>query len=380
MSKKLIPLIACLALCAALALVLTAAGGALAGDTPTGVAASLVQAATATPTPAPAVVAQPAPGQAVTNTLSADPADDLTSATVDLHAGYIMDPYLLPVVGKTEQAASEVAAGCNGFIAAAPGVVVNWSGKTDQLSFFVYSDGDPVLAVQKPDGSFICNDDAGARTVEPLVTIRDPVAGPYKVHVGAARGDEPALGFLAITQGDLDDAKLADLDLSTMLRRRERPVLEAIQQLEPTQLLKDRPAIFGSSEFQAGFEPMQHFAAGGGDIASLRMEDQRLVCAGNISAVPSYRFTWAGDPQNLRVYFEALKDTALVVITPDQKVLCGMNATAANLNPVVDIESPAPGNYEVYIATMEPGTVAGGQLTITGDLLAAPASLAPTSQ
>ena len=58
---------------------------------------------------------QQTPATPITTTLSADPANDLTSATVDLHAGYIMDPYLLPVVGKGEIAASELVTGCNGY-------------------------------------------------------------------------------------------------------------------------------------------------------------------------------------------------------------------------------------------------------------------------
>jgi len=132
-----------------------------------------------------------APTITVSTTISADPANDLTSATIDLHVGYIMDPYLLPVVGKSEKAAAELVKGCNGYVSTSPSVLVNWSGKTDQLSFFVYSDDDAVLAVQQPDGSLICNDDAGAATIDPLVTIKNPATGAYKVHVGTAKKISP---------------------------------------------------------------------------------------------------------------------------------------------------------------------------------------------
>ena len=60
------------------------------------------------------------------------------------------------------------------------------------------------------------------------------------------------------------------------------------------------------------------------------------------------------------------------MVTPDQKVLCGMNSAAGNLNPVVDIAAPSPGQYQVYVAAMQPDTVVGGRLTITGDLKAHP--------
>ena len=79
-----------------------------------------------------------------------------------------------------------------------------------------------------------------------------------------------------------------------MLRRRERPKLQALPQLDPEALLTGRTAIFGSAELQAGFKPVQAFAAGGGDIAAIRIEDQKLACAGYISPVPSYSFTWIG--------------------------------------------------------------------------------------
>ena len=373
MSKKHVPAMAGVAVCAALALALVIAlGGPL-----TAGAETLHQAATVTPA---AATSQRAPTAPVTTTLSADPAHDLTSAAIDLHAGYIMDPYLLPVVGKTEKAAADLVKGCNGYVSASPSVTVNWSGKTDQVNLFVYSDDDAVLAVQRPDGSFICNDDAGPRTVDPLVTLKNPAPGAYKIHVGAAKKGQPALGFLAITQAELDDAKLAGLDLGAMLRRRERPKPQAVPQLDPKSLLLSRSAIFGSTELQAGFKPVQAFAAGGGDITAIRLEDQKMVCAGYLTAVPSYTFTWAGKPQAIRLFFEALKDSSLAVVTPDQKVVCGMNAAAGNLNPVVDIATPTAGKYQVYIASMQPNTVVGGRLTITGDLKATPAVLAPAAK
>ena len=135
-------------------------------------------------------------------TQSGDPARDTTTAAVNLQAGYIMDPYLLPVIGKSEKAAADLQGGCNGYVSAAPNVVVNWAGVTDQLSFFVYSDADAALVIQRPDGSFLCNDDAGLRTTDPLVKIANPAPGSYKVFAGTAVKETPTLGFLAITQAE----------------------------------------------------------------------------------------------------------------------------------------------------------------------------------
>jgi hypothetical protein len=331
-------------------------------------------AAAAIPAPAGTPTAQPA-------TLSAqDPSNDKTSATIDLQSNFIMDPYLLPVIGKGEQAASSLKQGCNGFVASQPGVTVNWTGSTDQLNFFVYSDDDPAMVIQQPDGSYVCNDDAGLDTVQPLVTIKNPANGQYKVFVGTGKQDQPALGFLGITKAPIDEARLASLDLSPMLRHHAAVKLQALQQFDPKILMSGEPALFGSAALQPGHAGVQTFAAGGGDVAAVKFENETLTCAGFMSLVPSYSFTWTGKSQALRLYFEALQDSSLAVITPDQSVLCGINTSASNLNPTVDITDTAAGPYEVYIGSMTPNAVITGTLTITSNLNATPAVLAPGAQ
>lgn len=309
-----------------------------------------------------------------------DPAADTTRATVDLRGGFILDPYVLPVIGAGDVAASDVLEGCNGFVNAEPNVVVNWTGEAERLAFFGYSDSDPVLMVQLPDGSFVCNDDAGLNTVDPLVVIEDPAEGAYQIHFGTARAGQPALGFLGVTSIDIDDAMLADLDLRPMLTRRERPQPQPLPRLDPSVLLVSRPGIFGAAALQSGFEPVSTFAAGGGDIPAFSFEDGQLVCAGFLSLIPSYTFSWTGDEATVRVFFEGRADSALAVITPDNQVLCNMNAAEDNLNPALDVPASQVGRYKVYIASMAPDDVVVGRLTVTSDSEAAPAVLAPAAQ
>lgn len=45
-----------------------------------------------------------------------------------------LDPYLLPVIGAGDVAASEALEGCNGFVGANPNVVVNWTGDAERLA------------------------------------------------------------------------------------------------------------------------------------------------------------------------------------------------------------------------------------------------------
>ena len=105
MRKKQAPLAVGLALGVGLAVVLVAAfSGAL-----TAGAALPPLAATVAPAATPAPVTQ-----------SGDPARDTTTAAINLQAGYIMDPYLLPVIGKSEKAAADLQGGCNGYVSAVP--------------------------------------------------------------------------------------------------------------------------------------------------------------------------------------------------------------------------------------------------------------------
>lgn len=362
---------------AGLALGVALIGAASGAPRQSSAAAAPLPAQAAAPTPVPS---SQAPASASTGTASADPEADTTSASINLHAGFILDPYILPVVGNGQTAASTLKEGCNGFVGAAPDVTIHWSGEAEQLSYFVYSDGDPVLVVRQPDGSILCNDDAGLATTQPLVVVKTPAEGAYEIFVGAARRDEPALGVLGVTAMSLDDATLADLDLRPMLTRRGRPQEQPAPRLDPAALLTGRPAIFGARTLQPGFEPVRTFAAGGGDIAAFTVQDKQLVCAGFVGLVPSYSFTWQGESEPIRLFFEARKDSSLAVITPDQQVLCNMNAGKDNLNPALDIAEPSAGRYKVYIAGMEPNGVVAGRLTITSAVGAAPAVLTPAVQ
>ena len=173
MRKKQAPLAAGLALGVGLVVLLAVAfSGAL-----TAGAALPPLAATVAPAATPAPVTQ-----------SGDPARDTTTAAVNLQAGYIMDPYLLPVIGKSEKAAADLQGGCNGYVSATPNVVVNWAGATDQLSFFIYSDADAALVIQGPDGSFLCNDDAGLQHHRSAGEDRQP--GPRQLQGLRGHGGE----------------------------------------------------------------------------------------------------------------------------------------------------------------------------------------------
>jgi len=130
--------------------------------------------------------------------------------TVNPAAGFPLDPFLLSLQGGGSVEASTLSEGCTGYIPANPTVTVDYKGKADLLRAFFFSDGDPVLVVQTPDGSYLCNDDTSRLVLDPTVEIAKPVQGRYNVWVGSAVKTDLVPGFLVFTaRADLDAARLA---------------------------------------------------------------------------------------------------------------------------------------------------------------------------
>ncbi len=298
---------------------------------------------------------------------------DTTQATVNLSTGFILDPYLLRVVGSGDTDASTLNADCSGFVSTTPDVIVNWSGETEMLDFFTYTDSDPVLVIQTPSGDFVCSDDASLDTLDALVTIESPEEGAYNVHIGSFSSDELALGFVGISELPVAE-QLAAMDLRMLLDRNEARPSPITEEVNSTPLALNQAAVFGNVALEEGFETTETPAAGGGDHPAAAVDGQGGECFGFISLVPTYSIDWSGSG-SFTVFFESETDTAIGVITPDGDVICNGNAAEDNLNPVVTISDAVEGNYDIFVGTTEPHTIAIGTLTVTPDSTATPTVL-----
>lgn len=296
---------------------------------------------------------------------------DSTFATVDLASGFILDPYLLRVMGQGDIPAEEIEADCVGFVAESPNVALNWSGETDALHLFVYSDSDPVLVVETPDGEFLCNDDANEVVLDSLVSISDPAEGTYNIHVGSFSAEEPVLGFLVVTEIDLTE-DLDDLDLTPLLDRREHVDETAVL---PDATLDDlalgATAVFGNDELEAEFTAVTMPAAGGGDFAVHGFDAEDRDCQGYVSLVPTYSFELS-EATDVALFFEADHDSALLLVGPDGVLACSDNADDGNLNPLILLSAAAAGQYDVFVAGHVPHDIVTGQLTIAAENSASP--------
>jgi len=304
----------------------------------------------------------------------ADPANDLTRVSLSLSSGFIMDPYLLRVVSGGLQEASSLDEACQGFIKKQPDVVIDWSGEAAALHLFTYSNGDAMLVVETPDGEFLCNDDADDVTVDALISIEEPQEGEYNIYAGSFRSEEPVMGFLIITEIDPVD-EMAALDLTPLLDRRDYVDAE---QLTPAIRLEDlsphHEAVFGKAELSPGFESVEVFAAGGGDVNVAGLDGLDDACQGFVSLVPSYSVIWSGDG-GFTAFFESEKNSAMGIVDPEGEVICNDNTAEENLNPLVQIQAAAEGEYDIYISSLGPDDFVTGQLTITNDSNAALAPL-----
>lgn len=128
--------------------------------------------------------------------LSADP----TFGTLNLTAGFTPDPQVVELAAGGGIDMSTVAPGCVGFAAAVPDVRLNYEAGNFPLAFMAVSDTDVALAVNLPDGSWLCDDDS-AGELDPFVVLANPQSGQYDIFVTNVVGPEenpPAV--LAITE------------------------------------------------------------------------------------------------------------------------------------------------------------------------------------
>jgi len=90
-------------------------------------------------------------------------------------------------------------------------------------------------------------------------------------------------------------------------------------------------------------------------------------CTGVVGAQPDVILDWTEDEtvENLRIFFTSDGDPTMVVVAPDGTVFCSDDGNPLELDPVVDLPSPATGSYSIYIGSFEGDGVVPGFLVFT---------------
>jgi len=266
--------------------------------------------------------------------------------SASLEAGFEPDPHTVDMVSGGEVDVDYLGGECTGYAAIAPDFRLNWDGGSSDLRiFFTAADGgDTTLLINRPDGSWICNDDAPGDTFDPMIVLSDAPDGQYDIWVASYSPGHFVEGELYITERDLEPATTAqdELDFS-------------------------RNPYFGAASLSAGFTPDAYEAeivAGGSvDVSYLGGS-----CLGSTAIAPDFRLNWTGRSDELRIFFEADDggdDATIIVNTPDGTWLCNDDAGTGTLNPMVTMRNPAEGRYEIWIGSFDREEFISGVLQVT---------------
>jgi hypothetical protein len=121
--------------------------------------------------------------------------------TINMGPGFQPDPTSVNVTsgGAIDARQLGIGPGCIGWVTRQPDWVVNFSGTTGNLRFFVTGNTDTTLIVNAANGQWACNDDSFS-TTSPTVDIPGAGPGHYDVWVGSYSQGNPAQAMLHVTE------------------------------------------------------------------------------------------------------------------------------------------------------------------------------------
>lgn len=252
--------------------------------------------------------------------------------TIDVAAGFGSQSFSLQAGGAVDAFAFNDA--CAGYVAEVPDYTINLqTAGGSPLELAATSQEDTTLVVIDPNGAVFCNDDANG-TLDPALSISNPVAGSYAVFVGTFISDGSSFpdAQLIVTAGAEGQA-------------RPQPVTSAVSGFDTM-----GTPTFGSINLGANLADGHTITlqAGGSTDAFAVNND----CAGFVAEVPDYVVNYAGGRVPMHIAATSEMDTTLVVIGPNGRIYC--NDDDMDLNPAVTIDAATAGQYSIYVGTYLP--------------------------
>lgn len=118
-----------------------------------------------------------------------------------LSPGFVPDPVAIPIVsgGNIDARNLGLGPGCVGYVTRQPDYIVNLTGTSPFLRFYVNAGSDTTLLINRANGQWACNDDSFGG-VNPSVDLTNATAGQYDVWVGSYQSGVQARGTLNITE------------------------------------------------------------------------------------------------------------------------------------------------------------------------------------
>jgi hypothetical protein len=127
---------------------------------------------------------------------------------VSLRPGFVPDPRSVGIVagGSIDVRSLNLGAGCVGYVTRQPDYIVNLTGTSPNLRFYVQVPGaspssptDTTLIINTANGGWRCNDDSHGGA-NPTVDIDNAAPGQYDVWVGSYQAGANARGRLFVTE------------------------------------------------------------------------------------------------------------------------------------------------------------------------------------
>jgi serine protease Do len=289
-----------------------------------------------------------------------------TFGAITLRGNFVLDPFVMSVIGGGLFPAADLSVDCVGYVPANPTLSLTLTGDpTENLRLFTYSDNDTVLVVRLPSGEFACNDDASALLIDSSVSIATAEPGVYSVWVGSYAENQLVSAFFVASHAA--DANAATFDVASLVDRQPPGEIDANLSSQLSAGLRTvTGAAITTSLDPAGEPQLFEDVVGGGGILAFEVDSRGFQCAGYVNGQPTLDVTVPEGAPALTVLFEATMDTTLVIVGPQGELYCNDDVIGGNLNPGVVIPSPEPGLYAVNVGTFDPAATATGRLLIAG--------------
>jgi len=320
---------------------------------------------------------------------------------LDLSAGFALDPFLVSANGGGSVDASTMAEGCVGFISENPVLTLDWEGDAEMARIFFFSDHDPSLVIEGPDGTVFCSDDAHDALLDPSVDLESPAKGRYNIWVGNQDDDSLIPGILVLTlRPDID---VDTFQLTGLIKRpaipghtdeadeaadgadtEEDAVNDHLEEMPESVELREQLAaeLADATEVRPFDEGMTLTATAEltGEIPGFMLpvnpDSPQPLCAGISNPDSVLTFSVPEGLETFRVFVESSADSTLQLLTPDGDFLCtDESPDHVNRNPLIDVANPAPGNYAVVVGRLSVDDTADAFVTVTTDLSLEPALL-----
>ncbi|MBK8171779.1 MAG: PPC domain-containing protein [Sandaracinaceae bacterium] len=289
------------------------------------------------------------------------------SATINPH--FMPDPLSTRVTSGGNLDARRmglVGAACSGFVSSNPDFSFTLTGYDRFLRVFVDAGtSDTTLVINKPDGSWACDDDTFGNN--PSVDFNGAAPGTYAVWVGSYRANQRLSGTLNITELPSAQPGVQQYAPQQQYPQQQYPQQQYPQQPAGASGLNFRaPPNFGTQPVEQGFvpDPISVRVTAGGMVAA-SMANIPAACTGYVNLNPDINLMLNTTDSFLRVYVNNTNgaDTTLVVRTPDGRWFC--NDDAYGNNPSVDMENVPGGMINVWVGSYRAGVRANAVVNVT---------------